>query len=75
MEEVIVDDLLDKIEKVEPVYSVTLMRIVYNEPIAIHTSFLRENIFPDIAETGSEITSMYSFFSHHGYAGFQRGMP
>ncbi len=57
-------------EMEETVYSVALMRIVYNEPIAIHTSFLRERLFPAVEEMGSEISSMYSFFSDHGYTNF-----
>lgn len=57
-------------EKKERIFSVSLLRVIAGEPIAIHTSFIRERLFPGITEIGDEITSMYSFFSERGYAGF-----
>ena len=58
-------------EEREVVYSISLMRIIEAEPIAIHTSFLRLELFPDISERGRYITSMYSYLSEKGYADFK----
>lgn len=54
----------------EQVFSVMLMRLLNKEPIAIHTSYLRAALFPDIWREGRSIISMYSYLSEHGYSNF-----
>ena len=52
------------------VYKVGRLRFIDNQPIAIHTSYLSKEVFPDIAEAGKDITSMFSYFNSKGYYEF-----
>ncbi|MBN1647280.1 MAG: GntR family transcriptional regulator [Spirochaetales bacterium] len=56
--------------KSEEVMEISLLRIIDSEPAAIHNSFLRKNLFPDIPDIGTKITSMYKYFQDNGYSGF-----
>lgn len=51
----------------EPVYKVTRLRILEEEPAAIHISYLAEKDFPKIREDGRTITSVYDYFHQNGY--------
>ena len=51
----------------EPVYKITRLRILDDEPAAIHISYLPEKLFPQIASKGSGITSVYAYMHGCGY--------
>ncbi len=42
-------------------------RIIDGHPMAIHTSFLSENQFPDIQEQAREMDSLFAYFHSHGF--------
>ncbi|SHN33419.1 GntR family transcriptional regulator [Gracilibacillus kekensis] len=49
------------------VYQISRLRYIQEEPIAIHTSYLNETLFPNIAEDGPTIESMFSYYRQLGY--------
>lgn len=51
----------------DSVYRITRLRLLSGEPIAIHVSYLSEDLFPTISEDGSSITSMYDYIHSCGY--------
>ncbi|MEK5644491.1 MULTISPECIES: GntR family transcriptional regulator [Paenibacillus] len=55
----------------EKVYRIGRLRLIDNRPIAIHTSYVAESMFPDIGRTGRDITSMFDFYRGKGYTGFE----
>lgn len=50
-----------------PVYKLTRLRMISQEPAAIHTSYLRGDLFPDLLEDGKQITSLYDYMRTHGF--------
>ncbi|MDC7220300.1 MAG: GntR family transcriptional regulator [Spirochaetales bacterium] len=46
------------------------LRIVNGKPIAIHISYLKESLFPDIGERADQIESLFAYFREKGYTGF-----
>ena len=51
----------------EPIYKISRLRILDEEPAAIHISYLPKQLFPEIAEEGPGITSVYDYLHQHGY--------
>ncbi|SHJ50526.1 GntR family transcriptional regulator [Hespellia stercorisuis] len=51
----------------EAIYKITRLRILNDEPIAIHTSYLPLDLFPTIREDGKTITSLYDYMHSCGY--------
>lgn len=49
------------------VYKISRLRIVNNEPMAIHTSYLPAVFFPDIMQDSERIKSMFDYHSQKGY--------
>lgn len=56
-----------------PVYRISRLRIINDEPIAIHQSFLNRDLFPSIHEDGPKISSMFSYYRACGYSKFTNG--
>lgn len=63
-------------------YKIQKLRIINDEPGAIHISFVSDKIFENIEEEGPTITSMFSYFKQKGYeklyhieSNFQLMMP
>ncbi len=54
----------------EPVYRIERLRIVNGKPIAIHISYLRESLFPDLPSRGDGIESLFAYFWEKGYTRF-----
>lgn len=54
----------------EVVYQIGRLRAIDNEPIAIHYSFVREKIFPEIQVEGPKIYSMFSYYRKQGFEDF-----
>lgn len=59
-----------KARRDESIWSIALLRVINEEPIALHTSYVREKLFPDIPKNGDSVTSMYAFFSAKGLKNF-----
>lgn len=49
-----------------PVYKLTRLRMISHEPAAIHTSYLRGDLFPELSKDGKHITSLYDYMRTHG---------
>lgn len=49
------------------VYKIIRLRILDNEPIAIHISYLAEDLFPCISQEGAFITSVFDYIHKCGY--------
>lgn len=56
-----------RISPTENIYMITRLRIMNEEPIAIHISYLPEKIFPSLPEDASNITSVYEYIHNCGY--------
>ena len=54
-------------EKSEQVYKLILLRISNKQPVAIHTSFIKESIFPNFKFEAKKIVSMFDYFTLKGY--------
>ncbi|WP_433959531.1 GntR family transcriptional regulator [Cytobacillus horneckiae] len=52
------------------VYKVSRLRLIENEPMAIHQSYVSELAFPDIDRDGPSISSMFAYYRKHGYKEF-----
>ncbi len=52
------------------VFKIGRLRYIQDEPIAIHTSYINEELFPNIAEDGSTIESMFSYYRKFDYKVF-----
>lgn len=53
-------------EKNEAVFKIGILRIVEEEPIAIHFSYIPEKIFKNISSEGDKIQSLYQYFDDNG---------
>lgn len=59
-------------EEGERVYKVGRLRLIDDQPIALHISYVRESMFPDIGSAGKDITSMFQFYRSRGYHNFKQ---
>jgi GntR family transcriptional regulator len=57
-------------EPAEAVHRVRRLRVINGEPMAIHTSWVREALFPSIERDGLEIRSIFEYFRLKGYSRF-----
>ncbi len=57
-------------DKYEEIYKISRLRIIDNEPIAIHISYIRKNIFPKIYEDGINIQSIFNYYHKNGFNTF-----
>ena len=55
------------IKQDEKAYQVGRLRIIDNEPVALHLSYVSMTKFPDIEIEGPAIKSMFSYFQQKGY--------
>lgn len=53
------------------VFKISRLRYVDGSPIALHISYVREDLFPDISLEGSSITSMFAYYHNKGYSTFE----
>ncbi|MDQ0206974.1 GntR family transcriptional regulator [Alkalicoccobacillus murimartini] len=56
-----------------PAYNISRLRLINDEPIAIHHSFLNMEMFPTIQEDAASISSMFSYYRACGYSNFENG--
>ena len=64
------DSLIHSMLNVEAevnVYKITRLRLLEDEPVAIHISYLPESCFPQISRDGARITSVFSYIRSCGY--------
>ncbi len=54
----------------ERVFCIQRLRVVDHQPIALHVSYVRESLFPEIAGQGATITSMFTFYKKQGFNAF-----
>lgn len=54
-------------EPQDTVYRISRLRIVNNEPMAIHTSYVSANIFPQLIKDSEKIKSMFEYHARQGY--------
>ncbi|API92062.1 phosphonate metabolism transcriptional regulator PhnF [Virgibacillus pantothenticus] len=52
------------------IYKIGRLRLIDDEPIAIHQSFVDQDRFPNIAHEGSQILSMFAYYRQFGYEEF-----
>lgn len=52
------------------VFRIGRLRLIDDMPIALHTSYVAEDIFPNIAVEGKQITSMFDYYESKGYQTF-----
>jgi GntR family transcriptional regulator len=60
-------------QKDEVVFLIGRLRIIQKEPTAIHLSYIKETLFPEINAEAPEILSMFSYFESKGLKGFSSG--
>ena len=51
----------------ESIWKISLLRYVNEEPVAIHTRYMRELLFPSLPENAGKIQSSTQFIHEHGY--------
>lgn len=51
-------------------YKITRLRIIDNEPAALHCSYVSNKLFPNIEIDGPKITSMFSYYRRHGFTSY-----
>lgn len=56
-----------KVPKNTPVYKIGRLRCVDNEPLAIHFSYVSQELFKDISVEGKYITSMFDYYKKKGF--------
>ncbi|MFJ8065400.1 GntR family transcriptional regulator [Psychrobacillus sp. NPDC096426] len=56
--------------KEDNVYKIGRIRYINGEPIAIHYSYVGDKMFPEIAEDGPKIDSMFAYYRKLGYSEF-----
>lgn len=54
--------------KDDTVFQIGRLRYIDQKPIALHVSWVAQSIFPDIAVTGRDITSIFDYFTQRGYS-------
>jgi len=54
----------------DTIYRIERLRLLDGKPVAIHTSYLKESLFPDISIAGDSISSLYAYFKAHGFRSF-----
>lgn len=57
-------------ERDDEVYRIGRLRIINNEPIAIHISYLNKRIFPNIFEDGKYIISIFDYYKKNGFKNY-----
>lgn len=56
-----------------PVYKIGRLRCVNKEPLAIHFSYVSQELFNDISAEGREITSMFDYYNKKGFKNYGTG--
>ncbi|WP_246187700.1 GntR family transcriptional regulator [Ornithinibacillus caprae] len=59
-----------KASEMDTVYQVGRLRLINDEPIAIHYSYVSEANFPKIGDDGSSILSMFAYYREQGIQQF-----
>ncbi|MDQ0232739.1 GntR family transcriptional regulator [Metabacillus malikii] len=59
-----------RVDSNETVYKISRLRIIEDCPIAVHTSFLTQSVFPDISNEGDAITSIFQYYRSKGFTEF-----
>lgn len=54
----------------DTIFKVGRLRIIDQQPIAIHISYVAKSVFDDIDTVGMELTSMFKYFASKGYSEF-----
>lgn len=54
----------------DSIYKVGRLRIIDDQPMAVHISYVAKSVFPDIDQVGGELTSMFRYFNSKGYLEF-----
>lgn len=63
-----VEDLVNG--KDEKIYKVVRLRIIDNEPAALHISYVSDRLFKNIALDGPSIQSLFAYYREHGFSKF-----
>lgn len=53
-----------------PVYKIGRLRCVDKEPLAIHFSYVSQEVFKDISSEGKKITSMFDYYKKKGFLNY-----
>lgn len=49
------------------IYRISLLRMVDQEPVAIHSTLLSSHLFADLAQNGASVVSVYDYMHSHGF--------
>ncbi|WP_310605024.1 GntR family transcriptional regulator [Anaerosporobacter sp.] len=52
----------------EVVWKITLLRFLYDEPVAIHTRYMREKFFPNLSQDAQTILSSREYLHSNGFS-------
>lgn len=58
------------VSKNVPVYKIGRLRCVDKEPLAIHFSYVSQQVFKDISSEGRQITSMFDYYKKKGFTNY-----
>ncbi|WP_211745648.1 GntR family transcriptional regulator [Paenibacillus sp. Marseille-Q4541] len=59
------------VDEQDSIYRVDRLRFIDDRPIALHSSFVSEAMFPEIGREGKEIYSMFQYYESKGFREFQ----
>ncbi|WP_163581312.1 GntR family transcriptional regulator [Gracilibacillus saliphilus] len=54
-------------DREDNIYKIKRLRVIKNEPIAIHISYINQKVFPDIEQDGSSVQSIFAYYKERGY--------
>nr|WP_263324509.1 GntR family transcriptional regulator [Neobacillus sp. Marseille-Q6967] len=57
-------------EETDKVFKIGRLRVIEQKPIALHISFVSQNVFKDIEEEGLNISSMFDYYHQKGFSHF-----
>ena len=52
------------------IFKISRLRIINDEEVALHTSYVSNKLFKEIEKDGPTITSMFRYYKEHGYSSF-----
>lgn len=62
-----------KVNPTDEVYKIGRLRIVDDCPIALHTSYVAQSVFPQIDQDSRGISSIFHYYKSQGYSQFKSG--
>ncbi|KKB38051.1 GntR family transcriptional regulator [Bacillus thermotolerans] len=54
----------------DKVFKVGRLRLIDEQPVALHVSYVNQSVFQDIEQDGSSISSMFEYYKRYGFSAF-----